>query len=96
MKRFSFFIWSFDQYSIKTGKLLQSISSHSQSQSNLGQEEGGEDAGDEVDAVVVKNHLSWDWNNSLPGHLHNLSTLQILARKLETENIRVKIKETCF
>ena len=53
---------------------------------NLGEEKSGEDAGDDIDTVVVQHHLPSDRDNSLPSHLNYPSSLDVLARELETEN----------
>ena len=50
---------------------------------NLGEEKSGEDAGDDVDTVVVQHHLPRDRNDSLAGHLHNPPSLDVLTRELQ-------------
>ena len=58
-------------------------SSHSHGQGKLGEEERGEDAGDEVDAVVVQHHLPGDRDDAFPGNLHYLPSLGIPAGELQ-------------
>ena len=53
---------------------------------NLREEKSGEDAGDDIDTVVIQHHLPSDRDNSLPGHLHDSPSLDVLTRELETEN----------
>ena len=51
---------------------------------NLREEESGEDAGDDVDTVVVQHHLPSDRNDSLASDLHYSPSLDVLARELQT------------
>ena len=58
-----------------------SLESHGKS--HFGKNQSSEDAGDEVDTVVVENHLAADRHHSVPGHLHDLAGLDVLAGELE-------------
>ena len=58
----------------------------SNSDGNLREEESGEDTGDDINTVVVQDHLASDRNDSLACHLHDPPSLHVLPRELETEN----------
>ena len=62
-------------------EITQGLKSHSKS--NFRQNKSGENAGDQVDTVVVQNHLAADWHHSISCNFHNLSGLDILARELQ-------------
>ena len=53
---------------------------------NLREEKSGEDAGDDIDTVVVQHHLPSDRNDSLASHLNNPPSLDVLTRELKAEN----------
>merc|ERR1719370_1535651 len=61
-------------------ELTRGLKSHSKS--NFRQNESSENAGDQVDTVVVQNHLAADWHHSISCNFHNLSGLDNLAREL--------------
>ena len=63
-------------------ELTRGLKSHSKS--NFRQNKSGENAGDQVDTVVVQNHLAADWHHSISCNFHNLSGLDILARELQS------------
>merc|ERR1712228_1001662 len=63
-------------------EITQGLKSHGKS--NFRQNKSCENTGDQVDTVVVQNHLAADWHHSIPYNFHNLSGLDILARELQS------------